>query len=103
MRAKTTTEDVMAGLQRLAEVFKVLGDTTRLRLLHDLGEREVTVGELCERLGLSPSAVSHQLQLLRMARLVKHRKDGRQVFYSLDDDHVKELMAQGLAHLAEGG
>jgi DNA-binding transcriptional ArsR family regulator len=85
-------------LERLAEIFKTLSDPTRLRLLALLGEGEACVHELCARVGMSQPAVSHQLRLLRVARLVRGRRAGREVFYALDDRHVIELVAQARSH-----
>jgi len=88
-------------LQELAEVFSVLGDRTRICILQALSATELCVCDLSELLSITPSAVSHQLRILRAARLVKYRRQGRQAFYSLDDDHVDTLMRQGIAHLQE--
>jgi len=85
----------------LAEIFKTLGDGTRLGILSALGAGELCVCELAETLGMSQSAVSHQLRLLRSARLVRFRRQGKNVFYALDDEHVEELMRMGLAHVRE--
>jgi len=85
----------------LAETFKVLGDATRVRILHVLSHGERGVGELTELLGMSQSAVSHQLRLLRVMRLVRNRRDGRSVFYSLDDEHIDSLLRDGLEHVRE--
>lgn len=84
---------------RLAEVFKALSDPTRLRLISLLLENEVSVHNLEAILGMSQSAISHQLRHLRQLRLVRFRKEGRHVFYALDDDHVRQLFAQGLLHI----
>lgn len=86
-------------LQELAEFFKIFGDTTRIRILQLLLTGEKNVGELAERLDMSQSAVSHQLRVLRQNDLAKYRKEGKAVFYSLDDDHVKMLLEQGMEHL----
>jgi DNA-binding transcriptional ArsR family regulator len=86
----------------LAGIFKVLGDVTRVRMLTALSIQELCVCDLAAVLELSQSAVSHQLRLLRGARLVKYRKDGKVVYYSLDDDHVKTLFDQGLEHVQQG-
>ena len=85
----------------LAETFKVLGDVTRVRILDALSRAELCVGDLAELLGVSESAVSHQLRLLRGMRLVRPRRDGRLVFYALDDHHIVGLFAQGLQHVEE--
>jgi ArsR family transcriptional regulator, lead/cadmium/zinc/bismuth-responsive transcriptional repressor len=87
----------------LAETFKVLGDTTRVRILDALSRSELCVGDIAELLGVSESAISHQLRLLRGARLVRPRRAGQQIFYILDDHHIVGLFAQGLEHVQEGG
>ena len=84
----------------LAELFKVFGDTTRVKILFALFTAEMCVCDLTALLGLTQSAVSHQLRVLKQARLVKYRKDGKMVYYSLDDDHVKQIFDQGLAHIS---
>jgi DNA-binding transcriptional ArsR family regulator len=86
----------------LAETFRVLGDPTRVRILDALSSAELCVCDLATLLGVSESAVSHQLRLLRGMRLVRSRRDGRMVFYALDDDHVISLFHQGLRHVEEG-
>ena len=85
----------------LAETFKVLGDTTRVRILDALSRSELCVCDIARLLGLSESAVSHQLRLLRGMRLVRPRRAGRMVFYSLDDQHIVGLFEQGLEHVQE--
>jgi len=85
----------------LAETFKVLGDVTRVRMLDALARTELCVSDLAELLGLTESAVSHQLRLLRGMRLVRPRRDGRLIFYSLDDHHIVGLFEQGLEHVEE--
>jgi len=87
----------------LTEIFRVLGDPTRVRILDALATSELCVGEIASRLGLSESAVSHQLRLLRSARVVRPRREGRMIFYALDDKHVVALFKQGLRHVQEGG
>ena len=85
----------------LAELFKVFGDSTRIRILSILLEGELCVCDLTEALGMNQSAVSHQLKLLKLAKLVKSRRDGKLVYYSLDDDHVATILAMGLEHIEE--
>lgn len=86
----------------LADLFKVLGDKTRIKLLSLLAaENELCVCDIAESLQMGQSAISHQLRVLRAARLVKFRKAGKEAFYSLDDDHVLSLMHQGLDHVRE--
>jgi DNA-binding transcriptional ArsR family regulator len=87
----------------LTEIFRVLGDPTRVRILDALAASELCVGAIAQRLGLSESAVSHQLRLLRGSRIVRSRREGRMIFYTLDDDHVLALFRQGLRHVQEGG
>jgi ArsR family transcriptional regulator, lead/cadmium/zinc/bismuth-responsive transcriptional repressor len=89
------------SVEALAETFKVLGDSTRVRILDAVFRAELCVGDIAELLGLSESAVSHQLRLLRALRLVRPRRSGQQVFYSLDDQHIVRLFAQGLEHVEE--
>lgn len=86
----------------LADIFKVLGDHTRVRILNALSLSELCVCDIATLLAMSSSAVSHQLRVLRAAKIVKFRKDGKNVFYSLDDDHVFSLMRDGIAHVQEG-
>jgi ArsR family transcriptional regulator len=90
-----------ASVIDLAETFKVLGDTTRVRILDALARTEVPVCDLAAVLGLTQSAVSHQLRLLRGMRLVKSRRDGRHILYTLDDHHILGLFEQGLEHVQE--
>ncbi|MDD2366725.1 MAG: metalloregulator ArsR/SmtB family transcription factor [Desulfuromonadaceae bacterium] len=90
-------------LFRLAETFRVLGDPTRVRILHALSLEELCVCDIASLLGTTKSAVSHQLRLLRSLRVVKYRKDGRIVYYSLDDSHVGNLLREGLSHISSQG
>lgn len=90
-----------ASVTALAETFKVLGDTTRVRILDALSRTELCVGDIASLLGLSDSAVSHQLRLLRGMRLVRPRRSGQMIFYTLDDQHIIGLFAQGLEHVQE--
>jgi DNA-binding transcriptional ArsR family regulator len=85
----------------LAETFRMLGDTTRVRILDVLSRSERCVSDIARAVGMSESAVSHQLRLLRGQRLVRPRRSGRQVFYVLDDHHIVGLFAQGLEHVQE--
>jgi DNA-binding transcriptional ArsR family regulator len=98
IRASAAPDD---AVEALAEIFKALGDPTRLRLLTALGQGELCVCDLATLSGISESATSHQLRLLRALRLVRARREGRMVFYRLDDDHVVGLVAQGLQHVGE--
>ncbi|MGL4739563.1 MAG: ArsR/SmtB family transcription factor [Sarcina sp.] len=90
-------------LYDLAELFKVFGDSTRIKILCSLFEAEMCVCDIATTLGMSQSAVSHQLRVLKNARLVKFRRDGKVVYYSLDDMHVKQIFDQGLNHITELG
>lgn len=89
------------SLMDLAELFKVFGDTTRVRILYVLLEAEVCVCDLSEALGMNQSAVSHQLRILKQSRLVKARRDGKSIFYSLADEHVRGMLALGMEHIRE--
>ncbi len=88
-------------LYDLAELFKVFGDSTRIRILFVLLEAEACVCDLAEALSMTDSAVSHQLRILKNARLVKNRRAGKSVFYSLADEHVRSIISQGLEHIEE--
>ena len=101
-RLQTLAEIDDITSSRLAEVFKVLGDATRIKLLALLTADEMRVSDIAEALSMGQSAISHQLRVLRNARLVKFRKDGKEAWYSLDDDHVVKLMRQGLDHVSHG-
>jgi DNA-binding transcriptional ArsR family regulator len=87
---------------RLAEVFAALADPTRLRIISALSHHELNVGELSKLVAMTESAISHQLRLLRTMRIVRTRKVGRQVFYSLDDDHIHDLLDRAVAHVQHG-
>ena len=88
-------------LYDLAELFKIFGDSTRIKLLYALYESELCVCDLADVLGLTQSAVSHQLRLLKSSKLVKFRREGKTVFYSLADDHVVRILSQGMEQLEE--
>ena len=88
-------------LYDLAELFKVFGDSTRIRILFVLFEAEVCVCDLAEALNMTQSAVSHQLKILKQSKLVKSRREGKSVFYSLADGHVRTIIAQGIEHIEE--
>jgi len=88
-------------LYDIADFFKILGDSTRLKILFALLGSEVCVGDLSTALGISQSSVSHQLRILRQNNVVKFRKQGKAVFYSLDDTHVETLLSEGLEHLLQ--
>lgn len=88
-------------LYDLADLFKVLGDSTRIKILCVLLEAEMCVCDIAALLGMTQSAISHQLRVLKQARLVKYKKNGKVVYYSLDDEHVKSIFDQGLIHISE--
>ena len=88
-------------LQNLAEFFRIFGDSTRIRILYVLFEAEMCVCDIAALLGMTQSAISHQLKALKNARLVKSRREGKTVFYALADDHVKTIIDQGLEHILE--
>ncbi|MBF0779831.1 MULTISPECIES: metalloregulator ArsR/SmtB family transcription factor [unclassified Granulicatella] len=85
----------------LSGLFKALGDQTRLNILLQLFDGELSVNEIAEHIGLSVSAISHQLKLLRLHKLIKSRKEGKYIFYSLDDLHVKDVIAISMQHISE--
>jgi DNA-binding transcriptional ArsR family regulator len=87
---------------RLAEIFKVLGEPSRVRILQALSDEELCVCDIAAVVGGTPSAVSHQLRILRTAELIRSRKEGKMVYYALDDVHVRNLFEEGLRHLEEG-
>ena len=89
------------ALFEMAELFKVFGDSTRIRILFVLFEAEVCVCDLAAALGMTQSAVSHQLRILKQNKLVKSRRDGKSIFYSLADGHVRTIIDQGLEHIEE--
>jgi len=98
VKAKMPPEEI---LYDLAELFKVFGDSTRIRILWALDEAEICVCDIAFLLNMTQSAISHQLRILKQANLVKNRKEGKIVFYSLNDEHVKQIFNQGLTHISE--
>jgi DNA-binding transcriptional ArsR family regulator len=96
VRFQSLTDDVVAAM---AESFKALGDPTRLRLLALLFGDERCVGDLADHLSVSQSAVSHQLRILRNLDIVRYRRDGREIYYALADDHVKEILSLTVEHI----
>ena len=88
-------------LYDLAELFKVFGDSTRIKILYSLFETELCVYDIARLLNLSQSSVSHQLRILKTSKLVKFRRDGKSVFYSLDDEHVRSIISMGMEHVEE--
>ncbi len=87
-------------LFELAELYKVFGDSTRIKILYCLFEEEMCVCDIAEVLSMTTSAISHQLRLLKQAKLVRFRRDGKTVYYSLDDDHVRTIIGIGMEHIA---
>ncbi|MDO5416603.1 MAG: metalloregulator ArsR/SmtB family transcription factor [Lachnospiraceae bacterium] len=98
VNAKMPDED---ELYDLAELFKVFGDSTRIRILYVLFEAELCVCDLAQTLNMTQSAISHQLKILKQSRLVKNRREGKQVYYSLADEHVRTIIDQGREHIEE--
>ena len=88
-------------LYDLAELFKVFGDPTRIRILSVLSKQELCVQDIADALSMTQSAISHQLRILKQSALVKFRREGKTIYYSLADDHVATIMAQGLEHVCE--
>ena len=85
----------------LSDMFKLFADNTRLRIICEILNQELCVYDLCERLNLTQSNVSHQLQILRTSKLVKYRKEGKQVYYSLQDEHIEKIIQMALEHIRE--
>ena len=88
-------------LYDLAELFKVFGDSTRIKILYALFEAELCVCDISQLVGVSQTAISHQLRVLKNSKLVKFRREGKTVFYSLADDHVRRIIGQGMEHICE--
>jgi DNA-binding transcriptional ArsR family regulator len=98
VRKKMPEEETLLDL---AELFKVFGDSTRVKIICALFEAEMCVCDIAVLLGMTKSSISHQLRILKQTKLVKYRRHGKVVFYSLDDDHVKSIFQQGLIHISE--
>ena len=97
---KTTLNDVPeTELIDLAELFKNFADSTRIKILYDLFGGEKNVTEICEDLDMNQSAISHQLKILKTSKLVRARREGKAIYYALDDDHVKTIIAMGKEHI----
>ncbi len=104
-------EDIIKGIQDqqpddeilydLAELFKVFGDSTRIKILYSMFENELCVNDIARLLNLSQSSVSHQLRILKTSKLVKFRREGKSIFYSLDDEHVRAIISMGMEHVEE--
>ncbi len=95
------TDHDIEMLFELADLFKVFGDSTRLRVMVTLSDSEMPVMEIAEALGMEQSTISHQLRVLRQNKLVRVRREGKQMYYSLDDDHVKKIIEMGMDHILE--
>ena len=104
-------EDIVAQVEKnmpdeevlydLAELFKIFGDSTRIKILYVLNESEMCVCDIAQLLGMTQSAISHQLRALKQSKLVKYRREGKTIFYSLADGHVRTILDQGMEHVAE--
>lgn len=104
-------EDIVRSIQEqqpddeilydLAELFKVFGDSTRIKILYAMFENELCVNDIAKLLNLSQSSVSHQLRILKTSKLVKFRREGKSIFYSLDDEHVRAIISMGMEHVEE--
>ena len=88
-------------LQSLADFFRIFGDSTRIRILYALSQSELCVCDIASLLGMGQSAISHQLRILKQMRLVKFRREGKSVLYSLADEHIETILAQGMEHIGE--
>lgn len=88
-------------LYELSDLFRIFGDSTRIKILYALLDAELCVGDIADVLDLSQSSVSHQLRVLKNAKLVKFRREGKSIFYALDDDHVKNILNLGMEHVEE--
>ena len=99
VKSKEPTYD---EIMEVADMFKLFADSSRLKIICSILNNELCVCDLCELLGLTQSNVSHQLQLLRTSKLVKYRKEGKQVYYSLEDEHVEKIIEMALGHIREG-
>lgn len=98
VKEKMPEEDVLFDL---AEIFKVFGDSTRIKILYLLFESEMCVCDIAQLLGMNQSAISHQLRILKQAHLVKSRREGKSVIYALSDGHVRTIIDQGMEHVCE--
>lgn len=100
---KVTSTDMpdIEVLFELADLFKVFGDSTRIRIMYAISDKEMSVLNIAELLHMEQSTISHQLRILRQNKLVKVRRDGKQIYYTLDDDHVKKIIEMGLDHVLE--
>ena len=99
--SETITMPAEEEIYYLSEFYKVLGDSTRIKVLYLLVNRELCVNDIANELAMTPSSISHQLRVLKQHRLVKFRRDGKTVYYSLADEHVETILNQGLEHIEE--
>ena len=90
-----------SNLFELAELFKVFGDSTRIKILYALFDKERNVSDIAEKLNMNQSAISHQLRVLKNSKLVKNKRNGKSIYYSLADSHVKTIISQGMEHILE--
>lgn len=97
--AEMPNEDLLIDL---ADFFKVIGDSTRIKILYAISKKEICVSDIANVLNMNQSAISHQLRILKASRIVRYKKIGKQVYYALDDDHIKYLFSMGLEHIKEG-
>ena len=98
VRENMPEEDILVDL---AELFKVLGDQTRIKIIFILFKEEMCVCDIAELVGMTQSAISHQLRLLKQSKLVKFRREGKTIFYSLDDEHIEQIVKKGSEHIEE--
>lgn len=103
IEADMTTKNMFdeEKLYDLADLFRIFGDTTRIKILYTLRNRELCVNDLAQTLNMTQSAVSHQLKILRQSKLVRNRREGKSLFYSLNDHHVVTIIDQGMEHICE--
>lgn len=103
MENKNITNEMpdLEVLFELADLFKVFGDSTRIRIMFTISDNEMSVLNIAEALNMEQSTISHQLRVLRQNKLVRVRREGKQIYYSLDDDHVKRIIEMGLDHVLE--
>lgn len=101
MSEKIIMQHDIETLYKLADLFKIFGDSTRIRILDTLSRQELCVQDIADELSMTQSAISHQLRILKQADLIKFRREGKAIFYSLADAHVATIMAQGLEHVCE--
>lgn len=101
MKSEDKIQPDLEVLYRLAELFKIFGDSTRIRILDVLTRQELCVQDIADELSMTQSAISHQLRILKQADLVRARREGKAIFYSLADDHVAMIMNQGMEHVCE--